>query len=177
MINRSKKRVTKKSQEGGYSLGGERGLCLGGALESLSMANKVLTPNLGSSFTRWLHYNLLCFMCFLYFCYIHKTFLKILIKEAEPMSHPWRWMQYTVAVPNKRERDSLNVTVLSHHVLESMAAAISCRWQFLCYLCKGWYCFSYARVDVQQVSPLSDPLSILATVMCGSSNSAICLDT
>ena len=111
-------------------------------------------------------------MCFLYFCYIHKTFLKILIKEAEPMSHPWRSMQYTVAVPNKRERDSLNVTVLSHHVLESMAAAISCRWQFLCYLCKGWYCFSYARVDVQQVSPLSDPLSILATVMCGSSNSA-----
>ena len=58
MINRSKKRVTKNSQEGGYSLGGERGLCLGGALESLSMANKVLIPNLGSSFTRWLHYNL-----------------------------------------------------------------------------------------------------------------------
>lgn len=29
MTNRSKKRITKKSQEGGYSLGGERGLCLG----------------------------------------------------------------------------------------------------------------------------------------------------
>lgn len=58
MINRSKKRITKKVKRV-VTLQGEKGDCVqDGTSESLSMANKVLIPNLGNSFTRWLHYNL-----------------------------------------------------------------------------------------------------------------------